>query len=353
VPKSYLSPCPQSSWPVGGSLRFRRPPAALLRAATAVAVVAAVTATSAGAASAAVIGPDVSSNNHGHGVGLNWRVIHGVGRASFVFIKATEGGGYRNPSFSSDFAAAGRYSLIRGAYQFARPGGTNNAQIVSNATAEAVQFGHTIGTLNGPGNLPPVLDLETAGGLSPSQLSLWTRVWLERMTKLTGRTSVVYTNVSFWRASMGNTANFATYPLWLASYGVSRPAMVGGWKSYTFWQYTETGRMAGSGANVDLSVFNGSLAQLTAMTVTAAAAAAAAAAVAAARAAAAAAAVAAKRAPAAAAATAAAGMTLKLTTRAATTPAGTTQTGANSSHSGVRSGLGVFGFESVRTIPGY
>ena len=182
-----------------GLARIRRPRAALLRVSAAAGLVAAVTATGTGAANAAVIGPDVSSHNHDNGATLNWNAIRGAGGASFVFIKATEGGGYRNPRFTSDFASARRHSLIRGAYHFARPGGGTNGEITRNATAEAVQFGHAIGSLSGPGNLAPVLDLEDAGTLNPSQMSLWTHTWLKRMTKLTGRTPILYTNVSFWR----------------------------------------------------------------------------------------------------------------------------------------------------------
>ena len=177
-----------------GLARIRRPRAALLRVSAAAGLVAAVTATGTGAANAAVIGPDVSSHNHDNGATLNWNAIRGAGGASFVFIKATEGGGYRNPRFTSDFASARRHSLIRGAYHFARPGGGTNGEITRNATAEAVQFGHAIGTLSGPGNLAPVLDLEDAGTLNPSQMSLWTHTWLKRMTKLTGRTPILYTN---------------------------------------------------------------------------------------------------------------------------------------------------------------
>ena len=43
--------------------------------------------------------PDVSSNNHDNRATVNWATIKHAGRASFVFIKATEGGGYRNPTF--------------------------------------------------------------------------------------------------------------------------------------------------------------------------------------------------------------------------------------------------------------
>ncbi len=242
-----------------------RAPVALLRAAVAAALVAAVAFSSAGTAAARVIGPDVSSHNHSNQGQVSWRIMHNVGGASFVFIKATEGRDYHNPHFAGDFAASRRHHIYRGAYHYARPGGRNGSQIVAGATAEANFFIRVTGTLTGPGNLPPVLDLEDSGNLSPTHLALWCRTWLGRVRALTGRTPILYTYGSFWRDHLRNSRHFAAYPLWLASYGVPKPARLGGWSSYTFWQYTESGRMAGSGSLVDLSVFNGSKRQLVAM----------------------------------------------------------------------------------------
>ena len=264
----YLRSCPKPNLTVTRTPRFRGPRLALLRAAAATVLVAALTALGAGVARADVRGPDVSSYEHDNGASLNLDALRWVGRASFVFIKATEGGGYINPYFSSDMASARATGLIRGAYHFAHPSGVYNIEITRSATAEAVQFGRAIGPLNGPGNLAPVLDLEDAGSLSPGQLQVWVSTWLRQMTKMTGRLPIIYTGVSFWQDNMANSTAYAGYPLWLASYGVSSPTMVGGWKSYTFWQFSETSQIAGSAGNTDMSVFNGSAAQLKAMTLT-------------------------------------------------------------------------------------
>ena len=237
----------------------------LLRTVVTMALVAVMAIVSAVTATARVIGPDVSSHNHDNKAGVSWRLMHRVGGASFAFIKATEGLDYHNPSFAADFTAARLQELFRGAYHYARPGGRTRSQIVNEATLEANFFIRATGNLAGPGNLPPVLDLEDAGNLSPSQLALWVRVWLERVELLTGRTPIIYTYGFFWRDSLRNSRQFAAYPLWLASNGVPAPARLGGWKSYTFWQYTDSGRMAGSSHLVDLNVFNGSMKQLRAM----------------------------------------------------------------------------------------
>jgi lysozyme len=57
------------------------------------------------------------------------------------------------------------------------------------------------------------------------------------------------------------------YPLWLAQYPNvyvegSQPSLPRGWFQWTFWQYSQTGRVNGINAKVDLNVFNGSLEQL-------------------------------------------------------------------------------------------
>jgi GH25 family lysozyme M1 (1,4-beta-N-acetylmuramidase) len=320
---------------------------ALLRTAAAVVLVSTLTAFGAGAASANVRGPDVSSYEHDNGASLNWGAIRWVGGASFAFIKATEGGGYSNPSFSSDIAAARQHGLIRGAYHYARPSGGDNREIIRNATAEAVQLSNAVGSLNGPGNLPPVLDLEDAGTLDQGQLSLWVHTWLKVVTKQTGRLPILYTGVSFWEESMGNSRAFAAYPLWIASYGVDRPKVVGGWKSYTFWQYSETSRITGSVGDTDMSVFNGSFAQLKAMTVVPARAKAAAAAAASARSATA------RKAAAAKARSAADLRTLGFFTRGDFRAADTTRGDHSTSRSSLRSWLGVHSMDGSRAITSY
>jgi hypothetical protein len=55
-----------------------------LRCAAAAALIMAATVASAAAANAAVIGPDVSSNNHDNRATVNWATIKHAGRASFV-----------------------------------------------------------------------------------------------------------------------------------------------------------------------------------------------------------------------------------------------------------------------------
>ncbi|MGZ4720964.1 GH25 family lysozyme [Oryzihumus sp.] len=212
-------------------------------------------------AHAQVIGPDIASYQHPSGFSIDWGAAKATGGAAFAFVKATEGAGYTNPYFRGDFASIHAKGMARGAYHFARP-----SLSAGSATAQADYFVRVAGKLGARGDLPPVLDLEVTGGLKPAQLTAWVSTWLKRVKATTGRTPMVYVSPYFWTHSMGNSTAFRSYYLWLASWS-SRPptSLPGGWSRYTFWQYTNAGRVAGISGRVDLSAFNGTTAALWAL----------------------------------------------------------------------------------------
>jgi hypothetical protein len=142
--------------------------------------------------------------------------------------------------------------MVRGAYHYARPRAG-----AANAIAQARHFVSVTGTLRSSGDLPPVLDLERSDGLKPAALISWTSAYLKEVSRLTGRTPIIYTYPAFWRSSMANTKAFTRYPLWIATYR-AKPILVGGWTRYTFWQYTDRAKLAGMAGPVDMNVFNGS-----------------------------------------------------------------------------------------------
>ena len=77
--------------------------------------------TGAGGAAASIYGPDVSSYQHPSGYSIGWSSAKASGSSTFAFVKATEGTGYTNPWFSTDYAAMASNGIIRGAYHFADP----------------------------------------------------------------------------------------------------------------------------------------------------------------------------------------------------------------------------------------
>jgi lysozyme len=232
---------------------FFRPAAALARRARhcviMVLTASAVVAVAAPALATSVTGPDIAS--YQHSTTINWASVKSSGQ-SFVFVKATEGTTYTNPYFASDWAASRANGLLHGAYHFARPS-------VGSAAAQAQRFAAVVGPA-APGDLPPTLDLEVTGGLTPTQLISWTQQFLTTLTSLTGRKPIIYTYPYFWQHSMANTAAFTGYPLWIASYSGSPTSLV--WPTWTFWQYSATSTVAGISGQVDMDTFNGTPAQL-------------------------------------------------------------------------------------------
>lgn len=206
------------------------------------------------AVAAPVKGPDVASWQHPGGSGIDWFAVRASGH-QFAMVKATEGTWYVNPFFVQDAIGMRAAGLARGAYHYADPAQSPEAQAAFFAATSAPIIS---------GGLPPVLDLESTGGLPPGALIDWTRRYLNSVQSLTGQQPIIYTYPNFWRTAMANTTEFANYPLWIADYnGRSEPGpLPGGWTHWTFWQYTSTGRVPGVNADIDLNVYGGGLGNL-------------------------------------------------------------------------------------------
>ncbi len=217
-------------------------------------------------ASALLSGVDVASFQHPGGASIDWAAVKASGQ-SFAFIKATEGTGYTNPYFASDWSASGAAGLYRGAYHYARP-----ALPLSTAVDQARYFVSRTGSMTGPADIGGVLDLEETCGLGQADLANWTRTWLGEVQRLTGKAPIVYTGAPFWQTYVGNPTDIgASYRLWLPSYPSNpdsttfRPTVPTGWSTWTFWQYRSDGTVPGISGNVDMNRFccdAGSLAAL-------------------------------------------------------------------------------------------
>jgi lysozyme len=204
-----------------------------------------------------VWGPDVSSYQHPYGRAINWYSVRAQG-ASFAFVKVTEGGNYTNPYASSDLRGARAAGLNVAGYHFARP-----RLPLSTATTDARRFASLIGPVMRAGYLPPVLDMESTGGLSAANATAWMRTFLSALQTATGRVPMIYSGTWFWQGYLHNPTGFSKYPLWAAQYtsGIG-PNLFGDFGYSTFWQYTDAGRVNGISGGVDVSWFHGTVARL-------------------------------------------------------------------------------------------
>ncbi len=183
---------------------------------------------------------------------INWTSVKNAGVA-FAFVRVSDGEVFQDPKFTANWNGAKQAGIVRGAYQFFRP----NQSI----TAQADKMIAAIGTYT-PGDLPPVIDVEDDGGLAPSTVATKVRQWVDRVKGALGVEPIVYTGKYFWRDEVGAPSSFVGNPLWIAQYTSMCPDLPGPWQKWTFWQYTDSGHVAGISGNVDMNRFNGSVTDL-------------------------------------------------------------------------------------------
>ena len=179
---------------------------------------------------------------------IDWKAVkateHQEFPIRFVFMKATEGGDYKDRRFVENFRQAREVGLIRGAYHFYNP----NSDPIRQADFYISQVKLE------KGDLAPVLDIERKPR-DKAKLQADLVKFLNRLEQHYGVKPIIYTSYKY-RARYLDAPEFAKYPLWIAHYYVDSLSYEGPWQ---FWQHTDYGTVPGIDESVDLNVFNGSL----------------------------------------------------------------------------------------------
>jgi GH25 family lysozyme M1 (1,4-beta-N-acetylmuramidase) len=186
---------------------------------------------------------------------IDWDRVKDDG-VEFAFIRVSDGLANPDSKFARNWAEAKRVGLRRGAYQYFRPN--------RDATAQADLLLGRMGALEA-GDLPPVIDVETSGGLSSRSVASRVHTWLDHVESQTGVTPIIYTGPYFWRDSVGGPSFGAEHPLWVAHYTTGCPLVPNPWNKWTFHQFTESGRVSGISGGVDTNRFDGTAADLDAL----------------------------------------------------------------------------------------
>ena len=188
---------------------------------------------------------------------IYWGQVAAAGKR-FAFVRATAGTLTADTAYWTNRSGARAAGLAVGSYHFANPDAA-----VNDAGNEASWFLQNAAI--GSGDLRPVLDLETANGLSPASMTAWAQTWLSQVSAATGVRPIIYTTPKFWSTSMADTDWFARNGyavLWIANWTTaSQPAVpAGGWagNGWSFWQHSSSGVVPGISGAVDLDRFNGS-----------------------------------------------------------------------------------------------
>ena len=175
------------------------------------------------------------------------------GKYDFAIIKATEGIGFVDKSFSKFAVQLTKLNKLIGCYHFARPDLNGS---VSGMENEARHFVSTIEKQGLKGKAILVLDWETEPMDRPDLIE----VWADKVTEITGAIPFIYgskSKLSSWQSY----EIVKSLPKWMAVWpslkryeaGVnpilSLPSTTFEWK---IWQYSNVGTYPGFKGNVDL-----------------------------------------------------------------------------------------------------
>jgi lysozyme len=190
-----------------------------------------------------VIGVDVSH----HQGEIDWPELAGTGIA-FAYMKASEGGDFRDRRFAANWEEARKAGVARGAYHYftqCRTGAEQARNFIDAVPREA-------------GTLPPAADLEHFGpcrsGAQVANLVGEITTFIDMLAEHYGRRPIIYTYADFDAAYL--QGHFTRENFWARSLTWLPPSFRT--DQWLIWQYHDSGRRAGINGPVDLNAFRGS-----------------------------------------------------------------------------------------------
>jgi lysozyme len=188
-----------------------------------------------------VRGVDVS-NHQGE---VNWPAVASE-KIAFAYLKATEGGDFKDRRFAENWKKAAAAGVLRGAYHFftfKTPGKIQAENFISAVSRD-------------PSALPPAVDLEFWGNgkVHPGVAEFRSELedFLKRLRNRYGKEPVIYTSAEFYNPYL---KGYRLKRLWIRD-TLASPRVPGAGR-WLFWQFTEKGRVRGIHGDVDLDVFSG------------------------------------------------------------------------------------------------
>ena len=179
---------------------------------------------------------------------INWPEVASAG-VEYAFIRVSDGLDYFDQKFAQNWEGARANGILRGSYQFFRSD--------EDPVAQANLLLNTMGPLE-PGDLPPVIDVESTDGQTPETIATNVGIWIDTVESALGVKPIIYTGRYFWEDNVQSDA-FSENPLWVPNWGVSCPNIPSQWSGWAFWQTSDNGTVPGISGAVDENLFNGDL----------------------------------------------------------------------------------------------
>ena len=165
----------------------------------------------------------------------------------FAFIKATEGGNFKDKKFQLNWTNAQSVGIDVGAYHF--------FTFCKTGKEQAINFIETV-----PKNdtaLPPVVDLEFGGNcnlqVDDSTVLSEIQSFLNEVESHYGKKVILYVTHEFYDHFMND--QFLGNPIWIRD--IYQQPVLPKQRKWLIWQFANRGHLQGIETYVDLNVFNG------------------------------------------------------------------------------------------------
>lgn len=189
-----------------------------------------------------VFGIDISH----HQKNVNWDKVKNEG-VQFAFLKATEGGSFKDKQFLINVENAKKANIDIGAYHY--------FTFCKSAEEQFANFSESIDSITM--NFPPVIDLEFIGNCKLSVPEDTIRARIDALSTMLenkyGRKPVYYSTYDFINHFYSNEK--IENPIWIKDIS-GKPRLMNG-NEIVFWQFTNEGVIDGITGNVDINVFWG------------------------------------------------------------------------------------------------
>ena len=189
-----------------------------------------------------VRGIDVSH----HQGDIDWEALKGED-LRFVFMKATEGGDFKDRKFAFNWKEAKKAGLEIGAYHF--------FTFCKSGREQAKNFTETVPFDSSA--MPPVIDLEFGGNCRLAKPDNEIIMEIDTLQTVLFETykkrPVLYVTKEFYERFM--IGRFLENPIWFRDI-FNEPVLPDN-RNWHFWQYSNRGRLSGVEGYVDLNVFWG------------------------------------------------------------------------------------------------
>ncbi len=182
---------------------------------------------------------------------IDWNQVAASGIV-FAWTRASHGLQFDDPQLTNNLNGARAAGVHIGVYQYFEP--------TQDPIAQADKLLALTGPLQ-PGDLPPMLDVESADTVGKAAYADAIRAWVDHVEAATGVVPFIYSGYYYWNDNVG-AGEFADHPLVVPNYNKGCPLVPDTWATWTVHQYCDCGSVPGIAGNVDTDTFNGDLATL-------------------------------------------------------------------------------------------